>query len=186
MSAAAGAGPTGLQRCRFSKAESGLVCLGAEPEIPQCLRWWGATVVAQIPVLQERGLRVGCCGEHQALYSGFDFVNVTGFVHKMELKNPFTMVIPLPRPLTMFKRISLLSFFPLFLTVVMNFHQNNCRLGFNSVKTTLINNNFSMEGWDLGPLFAPSLLSTVTGAQTEARARVEHPCSIPAPLCSQR
>lgn len=68
----------------------------------------------------------------------------------------------------------------------MNFHQNNCRLGFNSVKTTLINNNFSMEGWDLDPLFAPSLLPTVTGAQTEARARVEHPCSIPAPLCSQR
>lgn len=54
----------------------------------------------------------------------------------------------------MFKRI---SFFPFpstpFLTVVMNFHQNNYMLGFNSIKTTLVSNNFSMEGWDLGPLF---------------------------------
>lgn len=134
MSAAAGAGPTGLQRCRFSKAESGLVCLGAEPEIPQCLRWWGATVVAQIPVLQERGLRVGCCGEHQALYSGFDFVNVTGFVHKMELKNPFTMVIPLPRPLTMFKRISLLSFFSPFSYCCDELPSKQLQIGFQFCK----------------------------------------------------
>lgn len=41
----------------------------------------------------------------------------------------------------------------------MNFHQNNCRLGFNSVKTTLVNNNFSMEFWGLGPVFVPSLLA---------------------------
>lgn len=58
------------------------------------------------------------------------------------------------RPLTMFKRISFFPFPPTpFLTVVMNFHQNNYMLGFNSIKTTLVSNNFSMEGWDLGPLF---------------------------------
>lgn len=129
---------------------------------------------------------MGCCGKHQALYSDslycdFDLVNVMGFVHIRELKNSFTMVIFLlrHRPLTMFKRI---SFFPSphpFLTVVMNFHQNNYMLGFNSVKTALVSNNFSMEGWDLGPLFVPSLLPTVKGAQIEVRARVKHPCSIP-------
>lgn len=42
---------------------------------------------------------MGCCGEHQALHSDLDLVNGMGFVHKRELKNPFTMVIFLPRPL---------------------------------------------------------------------------------------
>lgn len=57
---------------------------------------------------------MGCCGEHQVLYPDFDLVNIMGFVHKWELKNPFTMVIFLPTrgPLTMSKGISLFLFPP--------------------------------------------------------------------------
>lgn len=42
-----------------------------------------------------------------------------------------------------------------------------------------------MEFWDLGPVFVPSLLALLQVHRLKSE-RVKHPCSIPAPLCSQQ
>lgn len=106
---------------------------------------WGNGLNAQNSCAAGYGVvRAGCCGERQPLYSSFIFINIMEFIHKVEMKHPFTMAISLPRhrTLTMSKEFPCpLGFFS-FLTVVMNFHHTNCRLTSFSVNPLWSINTF--------------------------------------------